>query len=77
MNPYLFLAIGIIAGLLVLFLVLYFMNKKTPVPKGCENLRIGQEACGACQNTECGLKTKIDLKKVQEEIEEDKNDINN
>ena len=71
-NPYLFAAIGIIVLVVAIFFVSYFLNKKTPVPKGCENLRVSEENCMACGNTECKIKKGIDLEKIKEEIKEDK-----
>lgn len=71
MNPYLYIAIGVIVLLAAIFFLTWFLNKKTPVPEGCENLRIGQEACGSCMNTDCSIKMKIDIKKIEEEIKED------
>ena len=42
---------------IILFVVLslivalgYFLNKRTPVPKGCENLK---DNCEGCQMTSC------------------------
>lgn len=71
MNPYLYIGIGVVVLIVGIFFLTWFLNKKTPVPKGCENLRIGEEACSSCLNTECGIKMKLDLKKIESEIEED------
>lgn len=57
---YLLIAIGIIVALIVIFFVSYYFNKKTPVPKGCENLTANEENCKACNNFECDLKRKFD-----------------
>ena len=66
-----FLAIGIIILLIAIFFISYLLNKKTPVPKGCENIRINDENCSVCKNTSCSIKQKIDLKKIEEEIKEE------
>lgn len=58
---YLFLAIGVIVILVLVFFVTYFLNKKTPLPKGCEDLRIGKEGCSSCKNFDCSLRRKLDL----------------
>jgi len=71
-NPYLFIAIGVIVGLILLFFITYFANKKTPLPKGCEGMEISEDNCFACGNYECRIHKKIDLKKIEEEIKEDK-----
>lgn len=39
-------AIGILVGLLGMYIVLLLLNKKTPVPEGCENLTAECHACG-------------------------------
>lgn len=72
MNPYIFLAIGLVILLIIIFFVTYVLNKKTPVPEGCEELKINDENCMACGNTDCRIKQGIDLKKIEEEIKEDK-----
>ena len=52
----LILAISIILVLLIIFVVSFILYKKTPVPKGCENILINEENCAACQNKECALR---------------------
>ena len=46
------LAILFFALLVTIYNVLYLMNKKTPLPKGCENLKADCEGCKdyACTN---------------------------
>ena len=46
------LAILFFALLLTIYIVLYLMNKKTPLPEGCENLKADCEGCKdyACTN---------------------------
>ena len=68
---YLIAAIGVIVGLITLFFITYVMNKKTPVPKGCEQIEISNENCSACNNTTCSIKEKIDFEKIQEELKEE------
>ena len=50
---YLILAIAILVSLLTIFIVSFILYKKTPVPKGCENIKIGEENCSSCGHTEC------------------------
>ena len=52
-TGYLILAISIIAALLITFVVSFVLYRRTPVPKGCENIKINKENCSACQNKEC------------------------
>ena len=58
----LILAISIILALLIIFIVSFVLYKKTPVPKGCENLLINEENCAACGNKECGLRKEGETK---------------
>ena len=51
----LILAISIILALLIIFVVTFILYKKTPVPKGCENLKINEENCSTCNNKECSF----------------------
>ena len=46
------LAILFFARLVTSYIVLYLMNKKTPLPEGCENLKADCEGCKdyACTN---------------------------
>ncbi|MBR2824806.1 MAG: hypothetical protein IKE51_00855 [Solobacterium sp.] len=39
-------AIGIVLGLIILYVIGSTLNKKTPVPEGCENLKVNCDACG-------------------------------
>ena len=52
-TGYLILAISILVGLLVIFIVSFILYKKTPVPKGCEDIKISVENCSTCGHTEC------------------------
>ena len=70
MNKYLIISILVIALLVGVFFLSYFLNKKTPIPKGCEDLRIGKEGCTGCKNSDCSIRFKLDIKKIEEDIEE-------
>ena len=50
---YLILAISILVTLLAIFIVSFILYKKTPVPKGCENIKINDENCSSCGNSSC------------------------
>lgn len=53
------LAISILIALLTVFVVSFILYKKTPVPKGCEDLKISEEKCGACSNNkDCSIYVK-------------------
>ena len=52
------LAIVIMISLLIIFVVSFVMYKKTPVPKGCENIEISESNCASCKNTKCSLRKK-------------------
>lgn len=55
-NPYFIGAIILLAGLFAIFFISYVLNKKTPVPKGCEKLLYDEEICSNCGNTSCKIK---------------------
>lgn len=71
MNPYLILGILLIILLIIVFFVTYFLNKRTKAPEGCEDLRIGEEGCGGCKNYSCSIKKRLDIKKIEEDIDKD------
>ena len=52
---YIILAIGILLALLVVFIVSFVLYKRTPVPKGCEDIKISEEKCSACNNKDCAI----------------------
>ena len=66
-RAYILIAIAIVVALLVIFFVSYYFNKKTPVPKGCENLLINEENCSMCDNTSCTLRKKEKVEKKEED----------
>ena len=54
----LILSISVLVALLIIFVVSFVIYKKTPVPKGCENLEISEENCASCKNMTCSLRKK-------------------
>ena len=52
---YLILGISILVALLIIFIVSFILYKRTPVPKGCENLKINEENCSSCGHSECSF----------------------
>ena len=55
-TGYLILAISILVALLAIFIVSFVLYKRTPVPAGCEDIKISEENCGACQRKDCSLR---------------------
>lgn len=51
------MVIGIITtvSIIAIYLLTYVLNKRTPVPAGCE-VDISEATCGACNNYSCGIK---------------------
>lgn len=47
------IAIVVLVALLGIFLITFVAYRKTPLPKGCENLKADDEKCAACSNSEC------------------------
>ena len=54
-TGYLILAISILVALLVIFIVTFVIYRKTPVPKGCEHLKVNDENCSSCGHSECSF----------------------
>lgn len=52
-TGYLILAIFILIALAIIFFVSFVAYRRTPLPKGCENLKVDEEKCGACSNESC------------------------
>ena len=52
-TEYLILGISIVVFLLAIFVVSFVLFMKTPAPKGCEDIKINEESCAACNNTSC------------------------
>lgn len=71
MDPLLYLAIAIIVLLVAVFIVSYVLNKRTPIPEGCEHINISEEFCLQCGNTSCSIREKFDLEKIKRELEEE------
>ena len=52
-TGYLILAISILVALAIIFVVSFILYRRTPAPKGSEDIKISEENCRACQNTNC------------------------
>lgn len=52
-TGYLIMAICILLTLLAIFLVSFVLYVKTPVPKGCEDIKADAEKCASCGHAEC------------------------
>ena len=50
---YLIIAISILVILLAVFFITFVLYRRTPVPKGCENIKISEENCSSCGHKEC------------------------
>jgi hypothetical protein len=51
----LIVAIAIIVGLVILFVVSFILYRKTPPPKGCEHLKVDESSCKSCGEVGCDL----------------------
>ena len=54
-TGYLILAILILAALLIIFIVSFVLYKRTPLPKGCEDMKMSEEKCTSCPNSTCAF----------------------
>ena len=70
-DIYLISAIALIAFIVIVFIVTFVINRKTPVPKGCENIKIEESTCLACNNKDCQIHKDFDYKKLEDELKEE------
>ena len=54
---------------LAVFIIALVLYRRTPIPKGCEDLQATQEKCGACTAKDCPFKQRLDKIKKKEEEE--------
>jgi len=54
------IGIGLLALIVVVYIVSYSINEKTSVPPGCEDLS-DLSSCGACTNGDCSIKKTIKI----------------
>lgn len=73
MNWYLFFAILLIVFIGAVFFISFVHNRRTPVPKGCEQIKIEEMTCLSCSNDGCSIKEKFEYEKLKKELEKDDN----
>jgi hypothetical protein len=49
------IAVLVIVSLIVIFVVSFILYRRTPLPKGCEDLEPSEEKCAACKDEHCHL----------------------
>lgn len=54
------IAIVILTALVAIFFISFVAYRKTPMPKGCENLKMDQEKCASCSNESCMFHKKVE-----------------
>lgn len=59
-EMYLLIAILILVALLIIFFVSFVLYRKTPLPKGCEHMKMSEDKCEACSNEGCMFHKKED-----------------
>ncbi len=52
-TGYIIIAVSILLALLVTFIVSFVLYRRTPVPKGCEDIKASEEKCSGCSHVEC------------------------
>lgn len=53
---YLIIAIALIVILTIIFFISFIAYRKTPLPKGCEDIKIDDNKCLSCSNEMCQFK---------------------
>ena len=71
-TEYLIVAIIILVVLAVTFIVSFVLYKRTPKPKGCEDIEISEEKCAGCNNESCAFYKEKDSIEVLESKKEEK-----
>lgn len=71
-TEYLILAIIILVVLAITFIVSFVLYKRTPKPKGCEDIEISEEKCAACNNEACSFYKEKDSVEVLDHKKEEK-----
>ncbi len=72
MNWYLVIAIALIVFIGAVFFISFVHNRRTPVPEGCEQIKIEEMTCLSCSNEGCSIKEKFEIEKIKKELDEDK-----
>ena len=71
-TEYLILAIIILVVLAITFIVSFVLYKRTPKPKGCEDIEISEEKCAGCTNESCAFYKEKDSVEVLTSKKEEK-----
>lgn len=58
MKPELIIALVVIGLLVAIFFISFILNKKTPIPKECLDLKIDDNKCNSCSVIACPLHKK-------------------
>ncbi len=53
------IAIVLIAVLVITYIALHVLNHRTPIPEGCEDVMASAAKCSGCNNSGCGMKTRV------------------
>ncbi len=53
------IAILLIAFLVITYIVLYLLNRRTPVPEEYASLFKSSANCASCNNSGCGVKSRV------------------
>ncbi|MCR4910964.1 MAG: hypothetical protein K5925_00340 [Bacilli bacterium] len=59
-GAYIAIGVIVIVALLAIFIISFILYRRTPVPKGCEDIKISEENCSSCGHTECQFYKKKD-----------------
>lgn len=70
---YIFIAIGILIALIAIFVISFIAYRKTPVPKGCEDVKPDPELCERCNKASCAFYNEFHSE-IEEEIKKDETD---
>lgn len=70
---YILIAIAILIALIAIFVISFIAYRKTPVPKGCEDVKPDPELCERCNKASCAFYNEFHSE-IEEEIKKDEID---
>ena len=57
-GVYIAIAVGIIVVLAAFVFISFVVLRRMPAPKGCEDLKVNAEKCGACVEAGCPIRNR-------------------
>lgn len=72
---YILIAIAILVALIAIFVISFIAYRRTPAPKGCEDIKPDPELCEQCSKASCAFYKEFHSE-IEKEIKEDHKEDN-